>query len=68
LHGGARASTGAFPWSGREDDGSADVAAGCLGECLGGVGEAVASGDRNLQLPVSELLREFAQLVSSART
>ena len=25
--------------SGREDDGSADVAASCLGECLGGVGE-----------------------------
>jgi hypothetical protein len=40
------------------------VAASCLGECLGGVGEAVAGGDRNLQLPVSKSLREFAQLVS----
>jgi hypothetical protein len=28
------------------------VAASCLGECLGGVGEAVAGGDRNLKLPV----------------
>ena len=59
------ASTGAFQgWSVREDDGSADVAAKCLGECLGGVGEAVAGGDRNLKLPVPESLREFAQLVS----
>src|SRR5262249_5527593 len=62
---GARTSTGAFQgWSGREDDGSADVAASCLGGCLGGVGEAVAGGDRNLKLPVLEALREFAQLVS----
>src|SRR5216683_7767574 len=51
-------------WSGREDDGSAGVAAGCLSERLGGVGEAVAGGNRNLKLPVPELLREFAQLVS----
>jgi hypothetical protein len=35
----------------------ADVAASCLGECLGGVGEGVAGGDRNLKLPV--LHREF---------
>ena len=62
---GARASAGAFQgWSGREDDGSAGVAAGCLCECLGGVGEAVAGGDRNLKLPVRESPREFAQLVS----
>jgi hypothetical protein len=33
-------------------------------KCLGGVGEAVAGGDRNLKLPVRESLREFAQLVS----
>ena len=65
LFAGARASTGAFQgWSGREDDGAGDVAASCLGECLGGIGEAVAGGDRDLQLPVLELLREFAQLVS----
>ena len=60
-----RTSTGAFQgWSGREDDGSAGVAASCLGECLGGVGEAVAGGDRNPKPPVLEALREFAQLVS----
>jgi hypothetical protein len=35
-----------------------------LGECPGGVGEAVAGGDRYLKLPVPELLREFPQLVS----
>jgi hypothetical protein len=39
--------------------GSADVAASSLGECLGGIGEAVAGGDRNLKLPVPESLREF---------
>jgi hypothetical protein len=43
-------------WSGREDNGSADVAAGCLGECLGGVGEAVAGGDRNLKSPSTSTL------------
>src|SRR4249919_3868216 len=54
-----------FPgWSGREGDRPGGVAAGCLGECLGGIGEAVAGGDRDLQLSVSELLREVAQLVS----
>lgn len=50
-------------WSGREGDRPGGVAAGCLGECLGGIGEVVAGGDRDLQ-PVSELLREVAQLVS----
>src|SRR5512133_878904 len=54
-----------FPgWSGREGDRPGGVAAGCLGECPGGIGEAVAGGDRDLQLPVPELLREVAQLVS----
>jgi hypothetical protein len=61
------AASGLRGWSGHEDDGSADVAASCLGECLGGVGEAVAGGDRNPNLPVSESLREFAQLVSVPR-
>jgi len=51
-------------WSGRDDDGSAGVAANCLGECLSGVGEPVAGGDRDLKLPVPELPREFAQLVA----
>ena len=45
-------------WSGREDDGAWGVAPGGLGERLGGVGEAVAGGDWNPQLRVSELLRE----------
>jgi hypothetical protein len=46
---------GPYPgWSGREDDGAGGVAAGCLGECLGGIGEAVAGGDRDRQLPASE--------------
>jgi hypothetical protein len=49
-------------WSGREDDGSAGVAANCLSECLGSVGEPVAGGDRDLKLRVPELPREFAQL------
>jgi hypothetical protein len=34
-----------------------------------GLGDAVAGGDRNLQQPVTELLRELAQLVfPSGRT
>jgi hypothetical protein len=55
-----------LPWgrSGREDDGSGGVAAGCLGECLGGIDEWVAGGDRDLQLSVSQVLGELAQLVS----
>ena len=66
---GARASTGAFQgWSGREDDGSADVTASCLGECLGGGGEAVAGGDRNLKLPVLEALASLRSWFPSART
>ena len=40
------------------------VTAGYLGECLSGIGEAVAGCDANVQLPGCELLREFAQLVS----
>ena len=40
------------------------MTAGYLGECPGGVGEAVAGGDRDLQLPVSESRREVAQLAS----
>ncbi len=50
--------------SGREDDGSGGVAAGCLGECLGGIDVWVAGGDRDLQLSVSQVLGELAQLVS----
>jgi len=46
----------AGPWSGREDDGSGGVAAGHLGEGPGGIGETVGGGDRDLQLPVAELL------------
>ena len=34
--------------SGREDDCSGGVAMGYQGECLGGIGETVAGGDRNL--------------------
>src|SRR5215475_4192636 len=60
----ARVPRGFLGWSGREGDRPGGVAAGCLGECLGGIGEAVAGGDRDLQLPVSELLRQLAQLVS----
>ena len=40
------------------------MAAGHLGECPGGIGQVVAGGDRDLQLPVSESRREFAQLAS----
>src|SRR3954471_936292 len=47
-----------------EDDGAAGVAACRLGECFGGVGEAVGGGDRNRQLAVGELLCQCAQLVS----
>jgi hypothetical protein len=51
--------------SGREDDGSGGVAAGCQGECPGSIAETVAGGDRDLQLAVREPCRELAQLVSS---
>jgi hypothetical protein len=36
------------------------VAAGRLGERLGGIGEAVACGDRDFQLSASKSLREPA--------
>lgn len=45
-------------WSGRKNDGSADVTASCLGESLGSVGEAAAGGDRNPRLPVPWQLGE----------
>src|ERR1700722_17710326 len=71
LHSSHRAPTSETPpqlvapsWSEREDDGSANLAAGCLGERLGCVGEGTAGGDRNLNLSVPEPLRELAQLVS----
>jgi hypothetical protein len=37
-------------WSGREDDGSADVAASCLSECLGGVAFLTQNGHLGTQL------------------
>ena len=40
------------------------MAAGCLSERLGGIGETMAGGDGNLQLPIFELLCELAQLAA----
>src|SRR6266702_5068570 len=46
---------------GCDGDGSGGVAAGCLNERLGGIREAVASGDRDVQLPGGEMRHEPAQ-------